>query len=198
MSTKIYEAYQFHDNLESLMVVLKKMRATIYEKALVKALHNVKPEDFVQYRYAEEFERIVKLGTWGETSKEFGYIENPVSSAVIYPHDGKLYVQFFGLPRDFRPPYYWFKDFHWQNQTDEPENVTKKAWAKRQRIWTEIMEPAGWQPSRAGLVFDFISEKDGIRLSLDMFRRIHGHSEYSETCSICQKRRAKIAQGAGA
>lgn len=59
----------------------------------------------------------------------------------LYPYEGKTYGVAFGadhliemflhLPQ--------VNDFHYQNQTDQPENISDEEWAERGRIWDEIL-----------------------------------------------------------
>jgi hypothetical protein len=123
------------------------------------------------------------------------YIQNLSCSAVIYLYKGRIFVQFFGLPRRFKIPMRGLKDFHYQNQTDEPKDVTRKEWAERKRIWNAMLvgKPDG-RPNRNGLIFEFVEANDYMYLTFAVFEKKHGHRMWADDggkdCEICKEKRA--------
>lgn len=96
------------------------------------------------------------------------------ASAVVYFCENKIYIQFFGLPRDFQKikieSFDKFKDYHYQNSTDmsnydwdkedwnqmskERKEELQNEWCERHRVWEKIMSETV-TPSECGLVYDF-------------------------------------------
>jgi len=51
------------------------------------------------------------------------------------------------------------EDFHYQDQSDQPEEVSDSEWAERKNTWEQIFEASsGWIPSEVGANFDLIPE----------------------------------------
>ena len=51
------------------------------------------------------------------------------------------------------------KDYHYQNQTDYPKEITAKQWAQRRKDWDKVLSDDGI-PSHNGLSFTFTDNKD--------------------------------------
>ena len=57
------------------------------------------------------------------------------------------------------------EDFHYQNQSDEPEDVSSEEWMFRKDVWDTIF-PTYDAPSDKGLIFEFISINDASSIAL--------------------------------
>jgi hypothetical protein len=88
---------------------------------------------------------------------------------VIFYYQKKVYVQFFGFN------YWWqdtfkelrnaqkIKDWHYQNQTDKPDNVSDELWNKRENVWEGIFKEHGSEvPAHCGFSVDFIDRLQHI------------------------------------
>lgn len=188
MSTKIYNAYQFLGTSEELMVILKELKKDYYEylKTFLKNLHysnhvfekkrypfleqdltfkELKQKDFADYLLEDIIHKEIKIGDWHPLNID--------SSAVVYFFENKIFIQFFGLPKEFRSfidKNNKFKDYHYQNSTDmsnynwddedwntmteERQTELESEWNERRKIWNEIM-PDYSVPSECGLTFEF-------------------------------------------
>lgn len=47
------------------------------------------------------------------------------------------------------------KDYHYQNQVDQPDDVTEFEWEQREKDWNEALEGLNKTPAEAGLTFTF-------------------------------------------
>ncbi|HNC56714.1 MAG TPA: hypothetical protein PLP33_14810 [Leptospiraceae bacterium] len=82
------------------------------------------------------------------------------TSLVIYPVGTKLYGQTFGRTDWINQ--WWLsrkdvKDFHYQDQCDKPDQITRREWTKREKVWSSIYEDYSKTPSESGLVLEIIS-----------------------------------------
>lgn len=51
------------------------------------------------------------------------------------------------------------EDYHYQDQSDEPEDVSARDWATRKHIWEQIFEASpSWTPSEVGSTFELIPQ----------------------------------------
>lgn len=161
MSTKIYNAFRFltTDLLEvhrSCMVFRQKFKPLAEEKAakwLVKRAVEELDRRTVRQNDAEfkpafcspfclawdemlEKMRRVERETAREPDVDFSVIVS------ILPHATGLYGIIYTEQQDFRDM--WFAgagvvDFHYQNSTDRPSNVSEEEWERRERTWDEIL-----------------------------------------------------------
>jgi hypothetical protein len=85
-------------------------------------------------------------------------------SMVVFYYQKKAYVQFFNFD------YWWentfkelrktrkIKDWHYQNQTDMPDNISEEEWAKRDAVWEGIFkEQEADAPAQCGFTVEFIN-----------------------------------------
>jgi hypothetical protein len=84
-------------------------------------------------------------------------------SMVVFYYHKKAYVQFFNFN------YWWvnvfddlcksrkIKDWHYQDQSDRPDNISDEAWAERENVWEGIFkEQESDTPSQCGFSVCFI------------------------------------------
>lgn len=158
MSTKIYCAYRYDGSIEQLLGEMELIREDYYKKSyeFVKKcfVESWKGEPDKRVNAIMEFTRVIS----NEIKTDNNSPMNLEASAMVYFHKGKIYVQFFigryGEPENLSKN---FIDFHYQNQTDMPEEVTDEDWEKRKLTWNEIFGDSGI-PARAGLIYQIFGE----------------------------------------
>jgi hypothetical protein len=69
-------------------------------------------------------------------------------------------------------------DYHYQDQTDKPEEISNRDWYFREQVWEDIFEDISvlWIPSEAGVVYDIVDE-DNIEITEELYERIKVKSE---------------------
>jgi hypothetical protein len=90
-------------------------------------------------------------------------------SMVVFYYQKKVYVQFFNFN------YWWqdtfneliktkkIKDWHYQNQTDMPDNISEEAWAERYNVWEGVFkEQESNTPAQCGFTVEFINRIEHI------------------------------------
>jgi hypothetical protein len=158
MSTKIYDAYVVEGmTIDQLLDHLVKFRKT-YIKDSIDFLESVLKDD-KDLNFGRLTELLISVMRGGS--------HNPLnmeSSILIVPYKGKLYIKFFVDRHMLHTGAFeklvnkkYFKDFHYQNQTDRPKEVNSKEWEKRRRIWDGIMK-RGITFAEVGLIFKLIDE----------------------------------------
>ena len=159
MSTKVYNLYRYAGgDVESLLVWLKQLRVG-YMKHVRKEIKTLAPRD------ANGEVNVTKLQYRIERDTKLGYRSpfNIDASACIYLHEGQIYAHFFA-DQVFLTGYIEsaddiFVDCHYQNQSDQPDNVSDEEWDKR-RETVEAIGILDMPPSRAGFIFVFADEHD--------------------------------------
>ena len=155
MSTKMYNLYRVEEKdihaLFSWLVDLRKQyHAFIREE--------MKP--FVAQKGLDEIVNRMEATTRSRMKGMF----NIEANAVIYLHEGKIYVQFFGLRSRFQGELEkesFLINFHYQDQSDQPENIPDAEWNERERIVESILEiDDGARASYCGLSFPIAGVND--------------------------------------
>ena len=149
MSIKIYNAYLWNDTIENLLSYLKE-----YKKQYI---IEIAKRIFRSTVYFEkQIEEYGEGGYWyllsqkNRTDDDNHYTFS--GCCIIYPHDGKIAVQFFydqfvKLPLDDR-----FTDYHYQNQSDSDN--TEEEDEKRRHFWDEYNVPV-----EDGFSYEFITDR---------------------------------------
>jgi hypothetical protein len=169
MSTKIYNVWLTNEGFGKVMTSLLRLK--------------VKAED----AYRTELRTFLGLGAGSNKEVIFngamfaaenivkGYaVLNPTCSAVTYAYpypgaDGKknsLLVQLFGVDRSLHKAFTKSirgADFHYQDQTDEPEDVPAVEWKARRQVWDKVLPGVG-NPSENGMAFDLITNRRSLEL----------------------------------
>lgn len=178
MSTKIYDAYITEAPLHTIWTAVKALAADLrsqWRGEIGGHFHGVVPRVRLaaeatgcDLRHAIAVGQCILRG-------ERGY--NPVSSVMIYAHpDGGTVVQFFGIERGSEKllrkavKKIGARDYHYQNQSDRPRNVSAKEWKMREAAWDIILPDAGI-PDENGFAFDLVSKKLAIEIMLTEFAR---------------------------
>lgn len=180
MSTKIYQAFKFKGTQKELIPFLVKVRKEVKEDLLKVYLGtNLVCNYFVEkkeqtYLFAEFLIKQIRNNEWNF---------NIDSSVCVFIHNDNIYLQFF-LPGDYGRYSQacvdmldrWsdvLEDFHYQNSTDQPEEITEEEWENRREVWDEILEIDG-RPGKSGLVWTILDEHDALMIAGDIYLKIHG------------------------
>lgn len=195
MSTKIYNGYilpKEYLDIDKLLSFCKKLRREIWEQktevhyqniartlAIIidNALLNIKTD-----LIAEEEDKICDF-----FSAAALYVRDRIKSRKKYERDPQydysFEVVFFPLPEKVLCLTYcenedlrrvWdaqVQEYHYQDQTDPPEDMPEKAWEQRKIDWNTVLGGDGWGiPIEHGLSFTFSSKDLGFDLSYGINR----------------------------
>lgn len=191
MSTKIYNAFKFEGSGEELIAILKDIKKEYVELTknklmrlnyssewiLKKSRYPSLPSDLTWKELKETICSEYLLEDIIRKEEKIGehHPFNISASAVVYFCENNIYIQLFGLPSDYQAhfltKYTQFKDYHYQNSTDQSnydwdkedwesmvedrQKELETEWDERCRIWDIIM-PGYSSPYELGLTFDFV------------------------------------------
>ena len=176
MSTKIYDAFKYNGSIIELKEDLKVYKENILNAMIPVVFDNF--NDLMQNKKDQlkqiwvwwmDLERLfAKMLIW-ETEGQADKIE------VIVFHDKNwdIYCMFFGGTRFTELLPEKFEDFHYQNSTDKPDDVSDEDWWARSSKWDEIMPT--WIPSKDGFVYTIL-DLQGVQV---WFRDYH-HKKQQE------------------
>jgi hypothetical protein len=163
LSTKIYDAYRVKQPSKIWEVV-----HTIFEQGranAVQALRDhfthlvrvVDPEskDYLEARAKSDRSELSFRLSYAHDLVRKSYRENVTRlewdtysldvTLAIYPHKGQYYLRtfcergsVFGKVLDFVEQMPELEDFHFQNSSDRPDEISAREWAHRKRVWDEI------------------------------------------------------------
>lgn len=177
MSTKIYDAYRFPRGIE-LMAFQERARqlanpvrdrldaAEIVNRATVLAVHDA---FFVSHKRDEGgVDLLAKASPAAQACHDYSgeqRKENPRSTfhdphrfeLSLVAHGSYLGVKTFTSRRDYGPVMeqlcqeFGGQEFHYQNQSDQPDDVTDSEWEERRKFWDAAVGDAPW--NERGLSF---------------------------------------------
>lgn len=192
MSTKVYNGIKFKSN--KLSTVIRQLNSLKEEsiKNVMDTFNNEKNPNFLRmcvlYRECLQkgehlknywnFSRILKdklRNPWSDYGFTFKF------GVTIFERKNKLYGIYFDqtylnynmlFDRDIAV------DYHYQDQTDKPEDISNRDWYFREQVWEDIFEDISvlWIPSEAGVVYDIVDE-DNIEITEELYERIKVKSE---------------------
>lgn len=148
MSTKIYDAYKYSGSVDLLLKQLAKMKESYNDIVVERLLASEEcPDEYLDIK--NKINQEIAAGTWN--------VFNISASVVLYPQMDMKVVQFFGLDRPLhskliKPIQRYLKDWHYQDQSDEPEDVSKQEWKQREKYWDRVFKQHDI-PSYAGFSF---------------------------------------------
>ncbi len=161
MSTKIYGGIRFHDT--DFPTLHGKLIAAGIEqrKAAIRSCNEILIRSAVERADRAKLNSTASKRWLFEAKKDLAEkIEdanrNPRCSHLwmgfevsVMPFEGRLYGITHGTSPDKAAfANVGFDDFHYQDQTDPPENLAPDQWAERLRVWTGIFVASpDWQPS---------------------------------------------------
>lgn len=178
MSTKIYNAYFVRQPLRLIFSGAKTLERGIVRKWIKKMnamFDSYDPKRFTVSKTVFEIEIL---------STVLSYIQqglssfNPECSLVVYPYPGSdsFIVQTFGVEDKEAEGRFikklFGKDFHFQDQSDPPEDVHPDRWEERKKIWEKVL-PGTQPPSKSGFSYDMITKESAGRLALEVFFERH-------------------------
>lgn len=195
MSTKIYDAYicpKFR-SIDHMHNTFKKIKDRI-KKEVVKRYQGKIAQDWADYqdnciiknkkitspfheiasKASKEFQKNVN------NSKDCDASYNFIFEIMIIPYRKNIYIKIFTQQTDLCNllEEYGFKDFHYQNQTDRPEEISGREWAKRDVIWDNIFKNENtwrdigisynWSPSE---IYDTPFSEEDIKYLMPSFKK---------------------------
>lgn len=96
------------------------------------------------------------------------FFKNNYAELCVFFHKGQIYTQFFWTgPLTLSDR---FTDFHYQNQTDPPDDIAYEEYEQRRIIWDEILERSGGIPAYCGLVYDCANREKLWNIFFDIFK----------------------------
>ena len=174
MSLKVYNGIKFKSkDMQDIVKSLHNIRKQAIENSIEYAKNN--PDDFVltmidsiddafklnvdDYKINLECQKKVQSSL--EKSWRTGNDPNFLFSVVIIPWDGEYYGCVYddqisanrALLKDIAD------DFHYQNQTDKPEDISDDDWSEREQIWNDIFD-IYFTPGEAGLTYEIVKPDD--------------------------------------
>lgn len=163
MSTRIYNAYRVKQPSKVWDVVhaiFEQGQANVTQTLRDHYTHLVRtvdPEmkDYQEARAKSDSEELGFRLRWARDKTYKGYRENLTKlewstysldvTVCLYPHKGQYYLRtfceggsLFGKVLDFVETMPELEDFHYQNQSDRPDEVSARAWSHRKQVWDEI------------------------------------------------------------
>jgi hypothetical protein len=185
MSTRIYDAYKVTKGGFSTILRIRDVLNADYEKYVLHFLEaykntlvkNIRLKNGCMRTRTNKDKKLSELDALDlqfvleDVSRaEWNHPLNFSAGMVLYYYQRKFYLQFFGTGR------YWntfdkciepfirrklIMDFHYQDQTDRPEDISRKDYERRGRIWDRIFGATDI-PACAGFVYDFWSHHSVI------------------------------------
>lgn len=165
MSTKIYTAYKVKDS-SKLWSILKDIKKKCQKNIKIKlseiftnTVANVNPnsimyKNLIKEGFSDEevrrtiadktIRRLYRISSYSIYRSEYNFDVN----IAIREYDGDYYLiphcdMYMSRVLDFLRRDKRLQDFHYQNQCERPNNITKKEWKHREEIWDEI-DKNGW------------------------------------------------------
>lgn len=215
MSTKIYNGFLIEANeYNQLFAIINEMKQAcnkaLYQKYFQRYLALKTEESDTRYLQEEQPEQYAQLAnvlfpnhhhpTLIEKMQQY---ELPILDnyetcdneivlfkALTIPHETVIPVMAFGAEA-MRYAMEHFKEYHYQDQTDQPEDISETQWQKRKHVWRQCL-PSG-MPSDDGLVVritdaDSINRlfiqnvsKNGLKKAIEQYNMKHPLTERIET-----------------
>ena len=103
------------------------------------------------------------------------------SSLLVIPCGSKLLAMTFGnsLLNDTLVNNLNLNDYHYQNQTDKPDNISSKAWETRRKTWHKAIGP-DYVPINHGFEFSLVDDNCISLVGLKLYRFYNSYSRESE------------------
>jgi hypothetical protein len=168
VSTKIWNAYECEfKSIDEMQEKLLSIRLFIWLSLLSKMHKRVawdwvyyvdkntlegKPIEKKFYEVSQEVsERYEKIKSSGIRDVDYDFY----FEVVVIPHKGKQYLKVFFDDVDIYSDLFEKigKDFHYQNCTDKPKDISEEEWERRMETWDEILGDNPW--NKVGFIYDF-------------------------------------------
>jgi hypothetical protein len=180
MSTRIYDAFKINDGKLETVFAIKRGLEPRYERHVLKTLNRVGDDflvrdlKFIQATPAVErlLDKRIKRIPIGDLLEVIDLVmarnlKEPLNfstSMVLFYHKDNIYIQFFGVDFDTGREYISdlekkdiISDFHYQNQTDAPYDISEKDFKARGEVWNGIYKLPSDTPVRVSFSYDFWS-----------------------------------------
>ena len=172
MSTKIYNAYKYEGDIQSLIAIFVKEKNEVHKRfisnipeSFLFRLWNKTPinkknkNNLINYDALKEIEKHFRQVTFDCASS----FSEDVSIMVYFPKkeffekETYLFQVFGGIGMQYLDltKYPEIKDFHYQNQSDQPEEISEDEWDFREEVWDDIFNE-NFKPTEVGLLFEMI------------------------------------------
>lgn len=150
MSTKIYDAYIFPSR--SMGTLLKECRE-------IAQLAREARNKYIVETYSGDLMALQDRAWKVEQTKQRDPLADYSFEASFFP-DGETIVVKLYSEHDFLKKCFFkvikARDFHYQNSTDKPRNVSAKAWEQRSVTWDRLL-PGSGIPSENSFTFTFLT-----------------------------------------
>lgn len=82
------------------------------------------------------------------------------ASVMIFPLKDRVLAMTFGHTNLIGESFdKYFEDYHYQNQSDRPDDITAAEWRKRERDWDKVLGN-DYIPNRHGFAYEFFNTED--------------------------------------
>jgi hypothetical protein len=159
MSTKMYNLYRTSMNLAQLDTWLQALK----EKHFESLIYQIAP--FVRIAKGDLWEKLME-----DTKAGYRSPFNIDGSVVLYIDGRSLYVQFFGVKyelyeKDVQEGL--LSDFHYQNQSDMPDDISAQEWKKREKVVSRLLnKDDSGIASRCGFKRVLTDQQDCMKVSM--------------------------------
>ena len=177
MSTKIYNGARLPKiDMQELLKFCKELQKK-FEQAKYVGIRSSFAERFIRVldresmKSAEKVDfKKIRADTWNrftdsimqaDMKKQRHPWDDFETSAVFFPMKDKVLAIFYGDNKEMLD--IWEKnveDYHYQDQSDRPEDVDAKGWKARKSDWDEVLLNGNGIPSQNGFTFKFTSNDD--------------------------------------
>lgn len=181
MSTKIYNGYKLNVTWPELMPYLKKIKKEFeiirQELALTHMAQKLTNQIDLSLCGFEDKKEIKLWLMPIELRDEAERAQNSASllagrdysaNLLVLPHEGHFLVLFYDNGcREYTAKWESLpevSDYHYQNSTDKPEEISEPDWDSRKIAWDQVL-PGSGIPSENGLTFDLLNSKNWYSLS---------------------------------
>lgn len=176
MSTKLYNGIKFKSN--KLSTVIRQLNSLKEEarKRVMETFEDERSSNFLYMclKYAEYVGKGLDVNTCFKFERQLYHdLSKPYSDfdvdfkVTIFERKNKLYGTYFDHTRKN------YKDlfdkgiavnYHYQDQTDKPDNISWRDWNFREKVWSDIFDDIDslWRPKEAGVTYDIVSADDII------------------------------------
>lgn len=165
MSTKIYNAFKYTGRRADLISFLVKVRQEVYQYTLDVYRRNRTSADVDYNAVYEAF--------YDNTIKADGFF-NISGCVMVYYYKRSILLHFFlppVVPDEFIEDKFGnvLVDYHYQNQSDKPDNISSADWNMRRRVWNHILNIADHHIfSHIGLKWILIDDRDVHNFVFDL------------------------------
>lgn len=195
MSTKLYTGIKFNSN--RLGTVIRQLH-DLKEEAVANVMETFRkgPKSFNFTYLLELYDKAVESGLKIDTPwslewilrKELGKPHNEFwfeFGVTIFERKNKLYGIYFDQTR--KNHHLLFDrgiavDYHYQDQTDKPDDISWKDWNFRETVWSDIFDDISvlWKPSEAGAVYNIVGADDIVVTNEMMDEIVEVYKELKE------------------